>query len=39
MDFIQVPFGWLLNWLYEFSTNYGVALILFSLILKVVRCP
>ena len=39
MDFIQVPFGWLLNWLYEFTTNYGVALILFSLVLKVVLLP
>lgn len=39
IPFIQVPFGYLLDWLYQFTTNYGVALILFSLILKVVLLP
>ena len=28
-DIIRVPFGYLLDWLYVFSSNYGVALILF----------
>ena len=31
-DIIRVPFGYLLEWLYQFANNYGVALILFSLI-------
>ena len=39
MEFIKVPFGYLLDWLYKFAGNYGVALILFSLIIKVVLLP
>ena len=38
-DLIRVPFGYLLDWLYQFSGNYGVALILFSLIVKIVLLP
>ena len=38
-DLIRVPFGYLLDWLYAFTTNYGVALILFSLIVKLVLLP
>ena len=38
-DIIRVPFGYLLDWLYVFSSNYGVALILFSLVVKVVLLP
>ena len=38
-DIIRVPFGYLLDWLYQFTTNYGVALILFSLIVKLVLLP
>ena len=38
-DIIRVPFGYLLDWLYLFSSNYGVALILFSLIVKLVLLP
>ena len=38
-DLIRVPFGYLLDWLYVFSSNYGVALILFSLIVKLVLLP
>ena len=33
-DIIQVPFGWLLAFLYDFTTNYGVALIIFAVIVK-----
>ncbi len=36
MDIIYVPFGYLLEWLYQFTSNYGVALILFSLIVKLI---
>ena len=39
MDIIKIPFGYLLDWLYQFSANYGIALILFSLILKVILLP
>ena len=38
-DLIRVPFGYLLDWLYVFSSNYGRALILFSLIIKLVLLP
>ena len=38
-DIIRIPFGYLLDWLYQFSGNYGVALILFSLIVKTVLLP
>ena len=38
-DIIRVPFGYLLDWLYQFTTNYGLALILFSLIVKIVLLP
>lgn len=38
-DIIRVPFGYLLDWLNQFAKNYGVALILFSLIVKLVLLP
>jgi len=38
-DIITVPFGYLLNWLYQFTTNYGVALILFAVIVRLVLLP
>ena len=38
-DIIRVPFGWLLGLLYQLTTNYGVALILFAIVLKVVLYP
>ena len=38
-DLIRIPFGYLLDWLYQFAGNYGVALILFSLIVKAVLLP
>ena len=38
-DIIRVPFGYLLEWLYQFANNYGVALILFSLIIKLILLP
>ena len=38
-DIIQVPFGYLLNWLYQLTTNYGVALIIFSVLLKLILLP
>ena len=38
-DIIQVPFGYLMSVLYQFTTNYGVALILFAIIVKLVLLP
>ena len=39
MDIIRVPFGWLLAKLYEFTGNYGIALIIFAVALKVIMLP
>lgn len=39
MDFISVPFGYLLEWLYRFAGDYGLALILFSLVVKLLLAP
>ena len=36
MDFIAKPFGWLLMFLYELTMNYGAAVLLFALAVKVV---
>ena len=39
MDIILTPFSWLLKIFYEFSGSYGLALILFALVVKVVLFP
>ena len=36
---IAKPFGWLLMFLYELFKNYGIAVILFALIVKVILMP
>ena len=38
-DIVTVPFGLLLKFLYEITTNYGVALILFAVIVKLILFP
>ena len=38
-DLITVPFGWLLGQLYNLTSNYGVAMILFALIVQGVLTP
>ena len=38
-DLITVPFGWLLGVLYDLTSNYGVAMILFALIVQGVLTP
>lgn len=38
-DIIRVPFGYLLDWLYQATSNYGVSLILFSILLKLIMLP
>lgn len=36
---ITTPFGWLLYVLYEFTNNYGIAIIIFSAIVQLVLLP
>ena len=38
-NIITVPFGWLLGVLYDLTSNYGVAMILFALIVQAVILP
>jgi len=38
-DIIQVPFGWLMAQLYQLTNNYGWALIIFAVIVKLVLMP
>ena len=39
MKLITVPFGYLLDWLYQLTNNYGFALILFAVIVQLVMLP
>lgn len=38
-DIITIPFGYLLDWLYQFTSNYGIALILFAILVKLLLFP
>ncbi len=38
-DIIRVPFGYLMDILYRLTSNYGVAMILFAIIVKLVLMP
>ena len=38
-DLITVPFGWLLGQLYHLTSNYGVAMIIFALVVNAVLLP
>ena len=38
-DIIKIPFGYLLDWLYQFTTNYGLSLILFAVLIKLILLP
>ena len=38
-DIVTVPFGFILKALYDMTTNYGVAIILFSVLVKLVLLP
>ena len=38
-DLVTVPFGALLGWLYQFTQNYGVALIIFAIVVKTILFP
>lgn len=39
MSIITTPFGYLLGWLYQFTNNYGLALIFFAVIVQLVLLP
>ena len=39
IPFIQIPFGYVLEFFYGFFNNYGIALILFSLAVKLLLLP
>ena len=39
MDWLCNIFGYLLNYIYTFVKNYGLALIIFSLITKIIMIP
>ncbi len=36
---ITIPFGYVLDYLYQWTTNYGVALILFAIVVRLVLMP
>ena len=38
-DVVTVPFGWLLGQLYQLVNNYGVAMIIFAIIVKLILAP
>ena len=38
-DIVTVPFGYLLNLLYHFTGNYGVAMILFAILVQLILMP
>lgn len=38
-DIVQVPFGWLMSWLYNLTSSYGWALILFAFVVKLILLP
>ena len=38
-DIITIPFGYLLDWLYVLTHNYGAALILFAILVQIVLLP
>ena len=39
LSFLANMFGYLLNWIYSFVQNYGLAIILFSIVVKLILIP
>ncbi len=39
IDFITIPLGWLLKFIYDFVGNYGVTLIIFTALVKLILLP
>lgn len=38
-DLVTVPFGYLLSFLYDLTTNYGLALIIFAVLVRLILLP
>lgn len=38
-DIIGIPFGYLMSWIYDFVGNYGLAIILFTVVTKLLLFP
>ena len=38
-DIVTVPFGWLMNLLYDVTANYGIAMIIFAILVKLILVP
>ena len=38
-NLITIPFGWLLGWLYDVTSNYGIAMILFAVAVQMALLP
>ncbi|MDE7363974.1 MAG: membrane protein insertase YidC, partial [Ruminococcus sp.] len=38
-DIIGIPLGYLMSWIYKFIPNYAVAIIIFTLVIKLVLFP
>ena len=38
-DLVTVPFGYLLSFLYQLTSNYGIALIIFAVLVKLILYP
>ena len=38
-DIVQVPFGYLMSFLYQLTSSYGLALILFAILVKLILLP
>lgn len=39
LDFLNVPFGYILQFCYQFLHNYGLAIIVFTLLMKLILVP
>jgi YidC/Oxa1 family membrane protein insertase len=39
IDFITIPLGWLLKFIYDFVGNYGITLIIFTALVKLILLP
>ena len=38
-DYVKLPFSYLLSWLYDLTGSYGLALILFAVVVKLILLP
>ena len=38
-DIIKIPFGYLIDFLYQFTSSYGLSLILFSILVRLILTP